>query len=248
MNGNGFNRVFISGGTGSVGRALVRAFAEQRYRVTFQYHANERAAFDLARDTSATPLKLDFLDKGMVLPKQSFDILINNAGINDVFGNVDKIPLDGWERTLRINLTVPFLLCREYLPSMINNNWGRIINISSIYGLRAAATYSPYVASKHGLTGLTKTIAYEFARNGITCNAICPGPVDSDMVRRIANKRAPELGISLEAYLASVSTELPIGRMATPQDVSTAALFLASRDASYLNGVSLPVDGGAITV
>lgn len=247
MDRHKFNRVFITGGTGSVGRVLISAFVSNGYRVTFQFVSNHERATEIANENGATPVQIDFFRDPVALPSGPFDVLINNAGINDAIGPVHEIPLSGWEQTLRINLTIPFLLSKTYLPGMVENRWGRIVNISSIYGLRTAESYVPYVASKHGLAGLTKTIAREYARFDITCNEICPGPIDSDMVKRIGEKRARAQGMSWEQYLDSINAGLPAGRMAQPSEVAEVALFLASPGASYVNGASITVDGAAIT-
>ena len=129
---------------------------------------------------------------------------------------------------------------------MIQKRWGRIINISSIYGLRAVEGNFPYTVSKHGLSGFTKTIAREYATYGISCNEICPGPINSDMMREIGKRVASQTGGTVESYLKEVCDEIPAKRMAEPRDVSALALFLASPEAGYLTGASIPLDGGII--
>ena len=127
---------------------------------------------------------------------------------------------------------------------MVNNHWGRIINISSIFGIRGVDRNLPYTVSKHGLSGLTKTIAKEYARMGITCNEICPGPIDSEMIRRIAADKFREEGVNPQEYLSELENEIPAGRLSKVEDVTSLCVFLASKDAQYINGVSIPVDGG----
>ena len=177
-------KIFITGGTGDVGKALIKKFSDHNYDVTFQYNKNDKEAQKIADSYNSKKIKIDFMEE-FRFPKESFDVIINNAGVNITNDPSHKISISDWQKTLKINLTIPFLACKWCLPYMIKKNWGRIINISSIYGLHAAENYLPYNVSKHALSGLTKTIAKEYAKYGITCNEICPGPINSEMVRRI---------------------------------------------------------------
>ena len=148
--------VLITGGTGSVGKALVEAFATKGHRVTFQYRRETSIAKRLEKRFRAESIQLDF-EEEFLLPKVDFDVVINNAGINISDVVAHEVDITDWNRTLRVNLTAPFLIVRQCLPSMIGKQWGRIINISSIYGLRAVEGNFPYTVSKHGLAGFTKT-------------------------------------------------------------------------------------------
>lgn len=238
-------KVLITGGTGSVGKALVEAFAATRILVWFQYRNNATTAKRLHTDFDAHPIQLDFT-KPFVLPVTDFDIIVNNAGINISDVPAHEVTTDAWDRTLQVNLTAPFQLLKQCLPSMLRKRWGRVINISSIYGLRAVEGNFPYTVSKHGLSGLTKTIAKEYAPHGITCNEICPGPIDSEMMREIGSKAVANTGKSVKDYLGEVCEEVPAKRMAKPQEVAALAVFLASQEAAYINGASIPVDGALI--
>ncbi len=237
--------VLITGGTGSVGRALVEAFATNNNRVSFQYRQDKSTAKRLERKFGAESIQLDFAED-FTLPKIDFDVVVNNAGINISDVPAHEVSLENWNCTLRVNLTAPFRIVRQCLPSMIKKRWGRIINISSIYGLRAVERNFPYTVSKHGLSGLTKTIAKEYAAYGITCNEICPGPIDSDMMREIAKRAVAQSGGTLKSYLKEVCEEIPAKRMVEPLEVVVLALFLASPEAGYLTGASIPLDGGMI--
>lgn len=238
-------RVLITGGTGSVGRMLINLFASHKYHVTFQYCNNKPKAEELSESFGAEAIYMDFLSN-FSIPRIDYDIIINNAGVNISNAITHEVIDEDWNNTLLINVTVPFKLAKLCLPSMVQKGWGRIINISSIYGLRAAEKYCPYNVSKHAMSGLTRTIAREYASYGITCNEICPGTIDSEMVRRIGDKKIASEGITMDEYLNDIRSEIPAGRMANPQDVGDLALFLASEDASYLNGASIPLDGGMI--
>ncbi len=237
--------VFITGGTGSVGKALVRAFASNGYRVAFQYCRDKSTANRLKNQFGAEPIQLDF-EKDFELPKVNFDVIINNAGINISDIQTHEVTIEDWHKTLRVNLTAPFLIIRQCLPAMIKKRAGRIINISSIYGLRGVEGNFPYTVSKHGLSGLTKTIAKEYAVYGITCNDICAGPIDSDMMREIGKREAARSGGTVRSYLKEVCEEIPANRMLKPSELARLALFLASPEAAYLNGTSIPLDGGMI--
>ena len=128
----------------------------------------------------------------------------------------------------------------------MQRKWGRIINVSSIYGIRAVETNLPYTVSKHGLSGLTKTVAREYGPYGITCNEICPGPIESRLLDRIGRTNAAECNMSLEDYMSEVKEDMPTGKLVSPSDVTQMALLLASETSGSVNGSSIVVDGGMI--
>ena len=237
--------VLITGATGSVGESLVAVFAGKGYRVSFLYHRSESRAHAMAEKFGATPIQED-LSRPIDLANKEVDILINNAAINETSELTGDLPLEDWDRTIALNLTAPFLLIRQCLPHMVRENWGRIVNISSIYGLRAVETNLPYTVSKHGLSGLTKTVAREYGAHGITCNEICPGPMKSRLLDRIGAKCAAARGVSIEDYMREVKEELPTGRLVLPSEVAQMAFFLASEDCESVNGSSVVIDGGMI--
>jgi NAD(P)-dependent dehydrogenase (short-subunit alcohol dehydrogenase family) len=238
--------VFITGGTGSVGQALVGAFAGVgAYRVSFQYSTDTATANRLHETFGATAVRVDFA-REFTLPDDEFDIVVNNAAINESDALTHDVSPAAWDLTVRLNLTIPFLIIRHYLPHMQRKKWGRIINISSIYGLRATDGRSPYVAAKHGLSGLTKTVAKEYARHGITSNEICPGPIDSKMMQEIARRSTDGTTAAIAQYFEEVVESIPANRLAHPIEVAQIALFLASAAADYVNGVSIPLDGALI--
>src|SRR5262245_32011058 len=148
-------RVLVTGGTGTLGEAVVVAFAKAGHRVAFQYFRNDEVADRLAGAFDATAYKIDF-SRDFQLPALDFDVLINCAGINVSEDESHAVDPDAWDRMLRINVTVPFLLSQAVVPGMLRRGWGRIINVGSIYSLRGATKRAPYVASKHALSGLTK--------------------------------------------------------------------------------------------
>ncbi len=237
--------VFITGGTGSVGIALVAAFCSDNYKVTFQYTSNKKMAMKLEKESGAQALQMDF-SKDVELPNAEFDVIINNAGINITSAPSHKISIKDWEKTLAVNLNMPFLIIKKYLPLMRKRKFGRIINISSIWGLRGADDNLPYTVSKHGMSGLTKTVAKENASFGITCNEICPGAIDSELINGMAIGNQKRTGQSVNDYFKEIKDEIPAGRLAKPEEIANLAVFLASEKAGYLNGASIQLDGALI--
>ena len=174
----------------------------------------------------------------------SVDILVNNAGIQHT-APVDEFPDDRWDAVIAINLSSNFHAIKAVLPQMKRRNWGRIVNIASTHGLVASVAKAAYVAAKHGVLGLTKVVALETARTGITCNAICPGWVLTPMVQKQIEDRAKREGIAVAQAKAELLAEKqPSGEFATPEQMGALCVFLCSDDAAQMRGVALPVDGG----
>ena len=162
------------------------------------------------------------------------DILVNNAGIQHV-APVQEFPVAKWDAIIAINMSSAFHTTRLALPSMLKNKWGRIINIASAHGLIASPFKSAYVTAKHGILGLTKTVALETAEQGITCNAICPGYVYTPLVEAQIDGQAKAHGIPREQVIRDVLLVEGLGAL---------TVFLASDAASSITGIALPVDGG----
>ena len=174
----------------------------------------------------------------------SVDILVNNAGIQHT-APVESFPHDRWDAVIAINLSSAFHATQAALPGMKRRNWGRIVNIASTHGLIASVEKSAYVAAKHGVLGLTKTVALETARTGITCNAICPGWVLTPLVQKQIDARAARESIPLEQAKRDLLAEKqPSGEFATPEQIGALCVFLCSEAAAQIRGAALPVDGG----
>jgi 3-hydroxybutyrate dehydrogenase len=172
------------------------------------------------------------------------DILVNNAGVQHV-APVEEFPEDKWEELIRILLIAPFVLTRASLPRMYEKGWGRIVNISSIHGLVASPYKSAYVAAKHGLIGLTRTVALESGDRGVTCNAICPGYVRTPMVERqiddlaVANKLS-RTDVVEQIMLAPAARK----QLLEPTDIAALATFLCSDAAAGITGSAQSIDNG----
>lgn len=172
------------------------------------------------------------------------DILINNVGIQHVVPTQDFPPAK-WDAILAINLSSYFHTIRTALTGMQTRGWGRIVNTASVHGLVASIDKAAYVAAKHGVVGLTKVVALENAEANITCNAICPGWVDTPLVQAQIQARAAKVGGDVEAGKRDLLGEKqPSKRFATPEDVGAMALYFCSEAAHNVTGVALPIDGG----
>jgi len=230
-------KVLITGGTGSVGAELVKRFtANGKFEVWFTYHSNAGKANLLSQKYHCRA----------ILPEDignDFDIIINNAGIVNSLVSCEDVLLENWDETLKVNLTLPFIIIKKNLPHMKERGWGRIINISSIYGVRAEEDVTPYTVSKHGLIGLTKSVAKEYAQYGITCNAICPGTIVSELSERLANYYTSSEEEKRE-YFAELNNAIPAKRLVYPKEIADFAYFVSSEEAAYINGATLMIDGG----
>jgi len=172
------------------------------------------------------------------------DILVNNAGIQHVAA-IDDFPDDKWQAIININLVSNFHTIKAALPAMKKQNWGRIINLASAHGLVASPYKSAYVAAKHGVVGLTKTVALEIAEQQITCNAICPGYVRTPLVEGQIEDQMKAHNMSREQVINDIFLiAQPSKRFVEVEELGQVALFLCSSAASSINGVSLPVEGG----
>jgi 3-hydroxybutyrate dehydrogenase len=172
------------------------------------------------------------------------DILVNNAGIQHV-APIQEFPVAKWDAILAINLSSAFHTTRLALPGMIENKWGRIINMSSAHGLVASPFKSAYVAAKHGIIGLTRTVALEAAEHGVTCNAICPGYVSTPLVEAQIDSQAKAHNIDRAKVIRDVLlAQQPNKKFATVEEIGALTVFLASDAAASITGAALPVDGG----
>lgn len=234
----------ITGAAQGVGYATAKLFAETGYHVVMtdmqpldsQIKTLENgggSVSTLSGDISSEAFVTELAAK-VARDHQAVDVLVNNAGISMICPAEDT-SLDQWQRVMNINLTGPFLLCREFGKQMLSRGQGNIVNVASIAGLHGVIDRSAYNASKHGLIGLTRTLAAEWGNRGVRVNAVCPGWIKTEM---------DEADQGSGAYSdADIINRVPMGRFAKPDDIARAIAFLAHED-SFINGVSLPVDGG----
>ena len=173
------------------------------------------------------------------------DILVNNAGIQHV-ASVEDFPVERWDAIIAINLSSAFHTTRLALPDMQKKNWGRIINVASVHGLVASAQKSAYVAAKHGVVGLTKALALELARKGVTVNAICPGYTETDIVREAVSNIVAKTGKSEAQARQALAASNPQQRLVQPQEVAQSVLWLCAAGSDAINGQALAIDGGEL--
>jgi len=172
------------------------------------------------------------------------DIIVNNAGIQHV-APVDEFPVEKWDAIIAINLSSAFHMIRLALPLMKQKGWGRIINLASDHGLVASPYKSAYVSAKHGMLGLTKTVALEVAEQGITCNAICPGYVLTPLVDGQIDDTAKARGIDRDTVIRDVMlVAQPTKRFVTVEELAGLTVFLCDEAGASINGAALPMDGG----
>lgn len=172
------------------------------------------------------------------------DILVNNAGLQHIAPVVD-FPEERWNYLIGVILTGSFLCCKHALPHMIQRKWGRIINVASLHGKVASPFKAAYISAKHGLLGLTKTVALEVAEHNITCNAICPAYVRTPLVERQIEEQAKRHGISRDEVVQKIMTApAAIHRLLDPEEVASLALYLCSEPAAGITGAALDIDLG----
>lgn len=248
----------VTGSTSGIGLAMAKALAGQGCNIMLN-GLGDAAAIEATRKALAdeTGVEVAFNGADMSKPDQirgliqetadrfgGLHILVNNAGIQYT-SSIEEFPEDRWDAIIAINLSSAFHSTKAALPHMKKAGWGRVINTASVHGLVASIHKAAYVAAKHGIMGLTKVTALETAEDPITCNAICPGWVRTELVEKQIAARAGEAGLSVEdAARQLVEEKQPSKTFVTPEMLAQVAVFLCSDAASQMTGVSVPVDGG----
>jgi 3-hydroxybutyrate dehydrogenase len=247
----------VTGSTSGIGLGIARALAASGAHVVMNGFGDVAAARAEVEACAQPGARVDYhgadlsrADEVAALVahvEASFggvDVLVNNAGIQHV-ASVAEFPAERWDAILAVNLSSAFHTTRLALPHMLRKGWGRIVNIASVHGLVASAYKAAYVAAKHGLVGFTKVTALETARTGVTCNAVCPGWVQTPLVERQVDARAAQDDTSHSAArLALLAEKQPSGEFVTTEQLAALVGFLCSDAASQVRGVAWTMDGG----
>ncbi len=248
----------VTGSTSGIGLGIASALAEAGVNVMFngfgstpdfdvtragfEQNFNVRTAFSGA--DMSKPEEIEDMIAAARTAFGTIDILVNNAGIQHVEA-VETFPVAKWDAILAVNLSAAFHTIRAVVPDMKARRWGRIINIASAHALVASPFKSAYVAAKHGIAGLTKTVALETAEHGITANAICPGYVLTPLVERQIPETARARGLSEDQVVRDVLLHAqPTRTFVTTQEIGAVAVFLCQDGAASITGAMLPVEGG----
>lgn len=240
----GGKAALVTGGASGIGRACAERLARAGARVTV-LDLNGEAAREVAGAIGGEAVEADLSDAGVLDSLElEADVVVNNAGVQHV-APVEEFPPERFALILRLMLEAPFRLVRAALPGMYEKGWGRVVNISSVHGLRASPYKAAYISAKHGLEGLNKVIALEGGPRGVTSNCICPAYVRTPLVEGQISDQARRHGIPEEEVIEKVMlTEPAIKRLIEPEEVAEAAAFLCTPQASFVNGSSLVMDGG----
>ena len=242
-------RALVTGGASGIGAAASRALAARGAQVVVA-DVDGEAAEVVAAEIGGSAWTVDLLeanaltDAALAGPLDGIDILVNNAGIQKVSPIEQFDPAD-FRRIISLMLEAPFLLIRAALPGMYERGFGRIINVSSVHGIRASAFKSAYVSAKHGLEGLSKVTALEGGAHGVTSNCVAPGYVRTPLVERQLSEQAAVHGMPESEVLSRIMlTESAIKRLVEPEEVASLIAWLASREAAMVTGASYTMDGG----
>jgi acetoacetyl-CoA reductase len=237
---NSMRLALVTGGTRGIGEGICEQLLEHGYKVVTSYLSSDDKAEQLYRRTGIECYKFDIADyaacaEAVEKIKSKYgdiSVLVNNAGI--VRDNTMRnMPVEDWQSVLNTNLGGVFNLCRLLFPDMVKNNYGRIINISSLVGQCGGYGQVNYVSAKAGILGMTKALAIEGARFGVTVNAIAPGYIATDMLSGIPDR-----------VMEKIITRIPVGRLGHVSDIARAVVFLAAEDAGFMTGSTISVNGG----
>lgn len=244
---------FITGGGSGIGLATAAALSGAGWRVTIAGRNLERLSTTAALHPALRTQRVDITDSGAVeiaisaavAASGPVQLLVNNAG-GVSSAPFEKLTPQAWREALDLNLMGAVHCIGAVLPAMRASGWGRIVNVASTAGLIGYSYVSAYVAAKHALVGLTKGLALEVAKTGITVNAVCPGYTDTAIIGTAVNRISEKTHRSHAEALATFTAANPQGRLVKPEEVADAVLWLASDAAAAVNGIALPIAGGEV--
>ena len=234
--------VLITGGSRGIGAETVKKFSKNGYSVAFTYKSSAEEAERLSRETGALAIRADSASEAEILRAVeevektlgNVEILINNAAVSS-FSLITDVTLDGWKNMFSVNMDAAFLYSKRVLPSMIRNKFGRIINVSSMWGTVGSSCEVCYSSTKAALIGFTKALAKEVGPSGITVNAVAPGLIDTDMNASLSKEDKAE-----------ICNETPLMRIGKPEEIAETIFFLASDNAAFITGAVINVSGGLV--
>lgn len=233
-------RALVTGGTRGIGAAIARSLAAAGARVVATGSSAESLARAAVGEPPGVELRaVDLADAAATeafagaMAELGFDVLVNNAGINKI-ALAGDLALADWDRIQAVNVRAPMVLCRALVRGMAERGYGRIVNISSVFGDVSRSQRAAYTASKYALRGLTRTLALDYASRGVLVNAVAPGFIDTELTRTV-------LG---EAGMRAMAERVPMGRLGTVDEIARVVTFLASEANGYLTGQHVVVDGG----
>jgi 3-hydroxybutyrate dehydrogenase len=234
----------VTGAASGIGRACAGRLARAGAAVTV-LDLDGEAAKRVAGEVGGEAVQADLSDYEVLSGLEiDADIVVNNAGLQHV-APIEEFPPERFSLIVRIMLEAPFRIIQKALPGMYEKGWGRIVNISSVHGLRASPYKSAYVSAKHGLEGLSKTVALEGGPRGVTSNCVNPAYVRTPLVEKQISDQARTHGIPEDEVIEKIMlTEPAIKRLIEPEEVAELATFLCSKEASFINGASIVMDGG----